>query len=877
MRTPILVIAALLILLSTAPAAQAQVGIGTTTPDASAALDIASTTKGLLAPRMLEAERLALASPATGLLVFQTNQLTSPVGFYYNAGTPAAPSWQQIGTTTAADNLGNHTATQNLGLNNKWLSNNGTNTGLRLDNAGNLSVGGSSGGGARLSVEAPSFATAILRDSRTPASQVGAHLLLAAGPTGGAGSYFGGVLGYVHEDAFKAHRTAVLELRANGSGSNNGRFNLYTGSGAATLNSPQLTVLATGNVGLGLSTPDASAALDISSTSRGLLTPRMLEAERLAIASPATGLLVFQTDQAGTSAGFYYNAGTPAAPAWQQLGTTAAADNLGNHTATQALNMGAQALTGTGASIGTALGLGVTGKGGLNIGQNTGGNIALGYGSGAALTTGTDNQFSGYQAGNSTTSGDKNLFTGYRSGFLNTLGKHNQFEGYEAGYSNLDGENNQFSGYGSGYSNTTGSNNLFAGYLSGRANTTGHNNQFMGYLSGGFNTLGSDNLFIGYESGYQNLDGTENLFTGFMAGWNNTTGDGNLFSGYKSGLRNGNGNYNVFEGYKSGENNAGGSNNAFVGNQSGNFNTSGNNNTFSGTYSGNDNETGSNNSAFGFLAGPDAANLTNTTALGNRATVSQSNSLVLGGTGANAVKVGIGTAAPRGLLDAAGPGDSYLVQNPNSGSSQSLYLPGHLYLAPFSGASGTAFVQARVPNPVVGANGTDIGLTLRTTNDGGIVDALKLNANGSAVLAGSLTANGVFYASDRRLKQSIRPLDGALASVLALRGVRYTYRQDLPRPLPAGEQVGVIAQEVEKLYPELVSTGADGYKAVNYAQLTPVLLEAIKEQQTQIEALQQHLRGQQSRDAAQTADLQTLKYQMARLLGEASTSLTSGR
>ena len=84
----------LLAVLAAAPAALAQnVGIGTTAPDASAALDIVSSSKGALLPRVADAT--AIATPATGLLVFQTG---APAGFYYNAGTPAAPSWQQLAT-----------------------------------------------------------------------------------------------------------------------------------------------------------------------------------------------------------------------------------------------------------------------------------------------------------------------------------------------------------------------------------------------------------------------------------------------------------------------------------------------------------------------------------------------------------------------------------------------------------------------------------------------------------------------------------------------------------------------------------------------------------------------------------------------------------
>src|SRR5258705_9671029 len=65
------------------------------TPDVSAMLDIKSTTKGLLFPRMTLAQRTAILSPATGLLVYQTNGTT---GYYYNSGSPGAPNWIQLVT-----------------------------------------------------------------------------------------------------------------------------------------------------------------------------------------------------------------------------------------------------------------------------------------------------------------------------------------------------------------------------------------------------------------------------------------------------------------------------------------------------------------------------------------------------------------------------------------------------------------------------------------------------------------------------------------------------------------------------------------------------------------------------------------------------------
>jgi hypothetical protein len=69
---------------------QAQVGVGVATPDNSSMLEVQSTTSGFLTPRMTAAQRAAIASPATGLIVYQTDGTS---GFYYNMGTPGSPNW----------------------------------------------------------------------------------------------------------------------------------------------------------------------------------------------------------------------------------------------------------------------------------------------------------------------------------------------------------------------------------------------------------------------------------------------------------------------------------------------------------------------------------------------------------------------------------------------------------------------------------------------------------------------------------------------------------------------------------------------------------------------------------------------------------------
>jgi hypothetical protein len=138
-----LLLAALLVLLPQLLRAQS-VGVGTATPSPKAALEISATDKGLLIPRLTAAQRTAITSPPQGLMVYQTDGTASggsQTGFWYYAGTPAA--W--VFLSPGADNLGNHTATQNLNLTNKLLVGGtaaapGT-TGLSVSGVGNVGVG----------------------------------------------------------------------------------------------------------------------------------------------------------------------------------------------------------------------------------------------------------------------------------------------------------------------------------------------------------------------------------------------------------------------------------------------------------------------------------------------------------------------------------------------------------------------------------------------------------------------------------------------------------------------------------------------------------------------------------------------------------------
>jgi hypothetical protein len=93
--------------------------------------------------------------------------------------------------------------------------------------------------------------------------------------------------------------------------------------------------------------------------------------------------------------------------------------------------------------------------------------------------------------------------------------------------------------------------------------------------------------------------------------------------------------------------------------------------------------------------------------------------------------------------------------------------------------------------------------------------------------------------SDRRLKKEISPFDSALAKIKQLQGVYFLWDRDKypEKNLPEGRQIGFVAQDVERVVPELVHTDADGYKSITYDKVAAMLVEAIKEQQKMIDTL----------------------------------------
>jgi hypothetical protein len=124
-----------------------------------------------------------------------------------------------------------------------------------------------------------------------------------------------------------------------------------------------------------------------------------------------------------------------------------------------------------------------------------------------------------------------------------------------------------------------------------------------------------------------------------------------------------------------------------------------------------------------------------------------------------------------------------------------------------------------VPNAT---NTLDIGVTATRFRDGWF--------SRNVTAAGDVTALAYNHTSDRRLKDDIKPIPDAVSLVTALQGVRYNWKQN-------GEPAyGVIAQDVEQIVPEAVSTDENGFKSVEYDQLIAPLIEAVKAQDVRLKA-----------------------------------------
>ena len=640
-------------------------------------------------------------------------------------------------------------------------------------------------------------------------------------------------------------------------------------------------------------TANASSILDVSSSSKGVLIPRVAltgTGDITTIASPATSLLIYNTATvSNVTPGYYYWNGT----AWTKVVSGTAWSLTGNSGTSASTNF-------IGTTDNVPLVFKINNQRAALIDLSP--NLFLGYQSGIANTTGTENTGIGYQALNSNTNGGGNTAMGTYALGLNTDGTGNTAAGaWAMTYNTIGTFNSAFGDFamthnGTGSNNSafgawaldgtpfmTGSDNIAMGYLALTRNFDGNKNVALGRDAMQFNSSGNENTAIGYQSLFQNATGNYNTATGSQAMKNASTGSFNVANGYYA-LYTSSGDYNTAIGYSAMGGSGSGSANTAVGGISLPLNTTGSENTAIGYHTLGENSTGSYNTALGrdalrsnhagsynvgigynaltldnndgntavgtnsgmntgggtnctfmgYQAGKNSGGLTNATAIGANAVVSASNSLVLGEVGVN---VGIGLPDPSNYLHVKGYGEAQVtIEHP-------LFLtPGLLFK--YAGNDG-ARIQYNASGGYMeiedyyGGGFFNTGLVIKQ-GDVGIGTSgptAKLSVNGTA---NNSTGNwGVF--SDARVKTVDDEFTDGLNVIKKIRPILFTYNENAPYRSD-DVQVGVVAQELEKIAPYMVSQKKYGsftdLREVNNQAYVFLLINAVKEQQSKIEELE---------------------------------------
>jgi len=159
-------------------------------------------------------------------------------------------------------------------------------------------------------------------------------------------------------------------------------------------------------------------------------------------------------------------------------------------------------------------------------------------------------------------------------------------------------------------------------------------------------------------------------------------------------------------------------------------------------------------------------------------------------------------------------------------------------------------------NGIYSANSSTINIstagTQRATFNG---NGLKINNGALGVSVNASTTDGridasndivAYSSSDRRWKENIKPIDNALNKILKIGGYEFDWKELSEEERKTqhsneGHDVGVIAQEIEEVLPEVVTTRENGFKGVKYEKIVPLLIEGMKEQQSQIEELKSEI------------------------------------
>jgi len=391
---------------------------------------------------------------------------------------------------------------------------------------------------------------------------------------------------------------------------------------------------------------------------------------------------------------------------------------------------------------------------------------------------------------------------------LSRAGTNNMFVGAYTGQNNTTGANNAFFGSSAGIANTTGISNAFYGNNAGQSNTTGSLNSFFGRDAGQDNTIGSSNSFFGGSAGFFNTSGAANSFFGLAAGYSNTTGIENSFFGR-------------FAGYESN-----GNGNAFFGNLAGRFNSTGDFNSFFGGSSGTSNTTGTDNAFFGHFAGQ-----LNTTGINNTFIGQNTGSATT--TGDNNTFLGKGA----GTTNTTGSSNTMIGYNAELGSAN----------LTFASAIGAGAIVTTSDTLVLGRSSDIVRVP-------GFIRVLQLGGAGPTPLCHNANFTISTCSSSLRYKTNIGRFGLGLNLINQLKPITFDWKDG------GMHDLGLGAEDVAAIEPLLVTYNAKGeVEGVKYDRIGVVLVNAVKEQQSQIDAQQKEIAERKETEQKLQSQIDELK------------------
>lgn len=531
------------------------------------------------------------------------------------------------------------------------------------------------------------------------------------------------------------------------------------------------------------------------------------------------------------------------------------------------------------------------GVGANEVGGVGGDNTFVGYHAGQNFQLGL-NTFIGAYAGESCTTGDENTFVGLKAGINHTTGAHNVYIGQASGWLSTTAHNNTFVGITAGFNNVSGIDNVGLG--AGAGPTTGALNN-TGAIGAGAQVTQNDQIIIGNStqtvgiglsgdpSGPQNWLEINTPATSSVPGASglrlrDMTSASTANTNPGTGVLSVDGNGDVIYVTPGTLTSSGFGNscltpaanplsmnwevpldryNLMFNESSLSTNTTESeigfgysNGTCGNTYNGKFevfSKLGFHKYAGHFLNFDLTAGSQDAYGLNGTAWSQNNNAIGVTGVAKMAINTGYGIGVS-GISTDLFPAFNYGVHGEASQGNR--WSIGGEFEATVNPATSTSIVNAGVVGSINTPSG--LGAFTSTTNIGvygynppsvggndwaGYFDG-DVNINGT----GYITA-GVWSTSDRRYKQQIEPLEGVMYKISKLNGYTYTYKtEEFPaKGFDNRAHIGLIAQELKEVFPELVREDAKGYYAVNYEGMIPVLLESVKQQQIQIEQQQKQI------------------------------------